>query len=341
MTTVRGSSYVRTALLAVVVPGLLLLGGCAPDLPQTTLVTNGPNARLINDLFGPIFWMATGVFVVVEGLLVYAVIRYRRRAGDDRIPAQTHGNTPLEIGWTIAPTILVIVIVAMTFNTQRELDAAGETPTMTIEVIGHQWWWEFRYPDEGIVTANELHIPVGEVVALDVSSVDVIHSFWVPKLAGKVDAVPGHVNEMWLRADQAGIYFGQCAELCGIQHALMRFRVIAQSPADYAAWVAQQKTVPGEPETELEQRGAEVFATGACIGCHVIEGTPGTGVTGPNLTHFGSRTTLGAGILKNTPGNLYKWLVDTQSVKQGNLMPNVEMTDEDARALVAYLHSLK
>ncbi|MAG36180.1 MAG: cytochrome c oxidase subunit II [Dehalococcoidia bacterium] len=341
MTIVRGNSRARITILAVAIPLLLFLSGCAPDVPQTTLVPSGLNASLINDLFGPIFWMATGVFVVVEAILLFAVFRYRRRAGDDRVPEQVHGNTTLEIGWTIAPAILVVIIVALTFNTQRRLVEANESPTMTVEVIGHQWWWEFRYPDQDIVTANELHVPLGEVVALDVSSSDVIHSFWVPKLAGKADAVPGHVNQMWLRADEAGIYFGQCAELCGIQHALMRFRVVAQPRADFDSWVVQQRTPPDAPQSEEEKRGAELFATGACIGCHTIEGTPGQGVTGPNLTHVGGRTTIAAGVLRNTAGNLYKWLREPQVVKKGALMPDLGLSDEDARALVAYLLSLK
>lgn len=341
MTSPRRNSRLRNTILAGVSLAFVLLAGCAPDVPQTTLVPKGLNAHLVNNLFGPIFWMATAVFVVVEGILIFAVFRYRQRDGDNRVPKQVHGNKRLEIAWTIAPAILVVVIVAMTFNTQRQLVEAKESPSMTVEVIGHQWWWEFRYPGKGVVTANELHVPVGEVIELDVSSVDVIHSFWVPKLAGKVDAVPGHINQMWLRADEEGIYFGQCAELCGIQHALMRLRVIAEPRADFDDWLVKQRTPAAAPETDREIRGAELFAKGACIGCHTIAGTPGKGLTGPNLTHVGSRTTIAAGVLRNTPGNVYKWLLNPQKVKKGALMPNLNLSEEDALDLAAYLKSLE
>ena len=330
----------RCGALATV-SAIFLLSACGGD--QSTLAPLGDNARLINNLFGPIFWVAVAVFVIVEGLLLYAVYRYRYRPGDTRTASQTHGNTRLEIGWTIAPAIVVTIIFGYTLNTQRQLtNPPPSDSALNVEVIGHQWWWEFRYPDlaPAVVTANELHIPVGEVIQLKITSVDVIHSFWVPRLAGKQDAVPGHVNPMWMRADEPGAFRGQCAELCGIQHALMGLRVIAQSPDEFQAWVTQQQAPAPAPAAAVA-RGAQLFAQGACVGCHTIAGTPGKGTTGPNLTHVGSRTTLASGFLENTPENLVRWLRNPQALKEGVLMPNLNLSNEDASALAAYLQSLK
>jgi cytochrome c oxidase subunit 2 len=229
-------------------------------------------------------------------------------------------------------------------------------------VKGHQWWWEFQYTDLGVTTANELHIPVNIQVNLQLESNDVIHSFWVPHLAGKTDVIPGRQNHLWLQADEPGTYQGQCAEFCGIEHALMRLQVVAESQSDFNTWVQGQRAIPslaatptpgpgaagtpgaqGTPSADasLVAQGAQLFATGACITCHTLRGTPAQATVGPDLTHFASRKTLAANTLTNTPANLAKWLHNPQAIKPGNDMPNLNLSDSDVDALVAYLESLK
>lgn len=317
---------------------VLLQAACSPNDPQNTLAAEGVVGQKQQDLFWVIFWWAVAVFVAVEGLLLFIIIWFRRKPGQAD-PPQTHGNTRLEIAWTIAPVLVLVSIGVPTIATIFDNATVPEV-SMSVRVVGHQWWWEFDYPELGVVTGNEMHIPVGEPISLVIGSADLIHSFWVPKLAGKIDAIPGRDNTMWFRADKAGTYFGQCAELCGIQHANMRLRVIAQPRAEFDAWVRAQRATPAAPSGEAA-RGAQVFATNACIGCHTIAGTPGVGKTGPNLTHFGSRTTLAAGIMPNTAENLSNWLRNPQAVKPGTLMPNLKLSDDQVSALVTYLQSLK
>ena len=332
----RPSILTLTLLLLAIMA--LVLTSCSAHDPQNTLASAGIVAKKQEDLFWLIFWWAAGVFVVVELLLLFVVLRFRRQPGQG-IPTQTHGNTRMEIAWTIAPALVLVSIGIPTISTIWDL-ATPPAVAMQVKVVGHQWWWEFQYPEIGIVTANELHIPVGETVNFALESGDVIHSFWVPKLGGKQDAVPSHSNPLWLRADSPGMYYGQCAELCGIQHAQMRFRVIAQPRSEFDDWARAQRTPPAAASGEAA-RGAQIFATNACIGCHTIEGTPGVGKTGPNLTHFGSRTTLASAILQNTPENLAKWLRNPQAVKEGALMPNLNLSEDQVSGLVAYLQSLK
>lgn len=327
--------------LVVGLPLLLLalpLAGCSST--QSILEPASTNAREITGLFYTIFYVALAIFIVVEGLLVYFVVRYQRRAGTE-LPEQIHGNTPVEIAWTLAPALVLAVVFVLTIRTMTAVNITAQpASTLNVRVIGHQWWWEYQYPDLNIVTANDLHIPVGEVVHITLESDNVIHSFWVPQLTGKTDVVPGHQNTTWLRAETAGEYHGQCAEFCGAQHAHMLFEVIAQPRADFDAWAKQQQTPPAAPSADAA-RGADVFAKGACIGCHTIQGTKGQGKVGPNLTHFGSRLTIGAGVLNNTPENLALWLKNPQAVKPENDMPNLGLSDVDIQSLVAYLESLK
>lgn len=327
--------------LVVGLPLLLLalpLAGCSST--QSILEPASTNAREITGLFYTIFYVALAIFIVVEGLLVYFVVRYQRRAGTE-LPEQIHGNTPVEIAWTLAPALVLAVVFVLTIRTMTAVNITAQPASnLNVRVIGHQWWWEYQYPDLNIVTANDLHIPVGEVVHITLESDNVIHSFWVPQLTGKTDVVPGHQNTTWLRAETAGEYHGQCAEFCGAQHAHMLFEVIAQPRADFDAWAKQQQTPPAAPSADAA-RGADVFAKGACIGCHTIQGTKGQGKVGPNLTHFGSRLTIGAGVLNNTPENLALWLKNPQAVKPENDMPNLGLSDVDIQSLVAYLESLK
>jgi cytochrome c oxidase subunit II len=316
----------------------LPLSGCSST--QSILEPATSNARQVTGLFYTIFFVALAIFVIVEGLLVYFVIRYQRRA-NTQMPEQVHGNTPVEIAWTLAPALILAVVFVLTVRTMSDVSASAQpTPTVNVTVIGHQWWWEFQYPDLGIVTANDLHVPVGEVVGITLESDNVIHSFWVPELTGKTDVVPGHQNKTWLRAEAPGDYNGQCAEFCGSQHAHMLLHVVAQSRADFDAWVKNQLSTPPLPTGDAAQ-GAAVFAKSACVGCHTIAGTKAQGKVGPNLTHFGSRLSIAAGTLPNTPLNLTMWLRNPQAIKPENDMPNLGLSNSDVQALVAYLESLK
>jgi cytochrome c oxidase subunit 2 len=319
---------------------------------------------MIYELFANwIFWPAVVVFFAVEAVLVYAAFRYRGRDGDP-LPNQVHGNTPLEITWTIIPAIILIVILFFTFRTQAALSAPPESPnTVNVRVVGHQWWWEFQYPDLGVTTANELHIPTGAPVAITLESNDVIHSFWVPLLGGKQDTIPGRQNKIWLQADNEGTYFAQCAEFCGVEHALMRFLVFADSPSAFNSWITRERSlqgfgtaavptqVPGAAPS-LVQQGATLFANGACITCHTVRGTQANGKVGPELTHFGSRTSIAANTLQKRDEavgdadgskmtNLKRWLRNPQAVKPGNIMPNLNLSEADIEAIAAYLESLK
>ena len=347
----RASSLGRKLIslsLGVALPALL--SGCA-NVPHTTVLPKTEAARMIQDLYVLIFWLAVVVFIGVQGGLLYVLWRFRARPGHE-LPEQTHGNTTLEIGWTIAPAVILVIMAVPTIQTIFALESAPPpspdgNPPLIVEVVGKQWWWEFRYPEitlangEPLVTANEMVIPTGRTVYLSITSDNVIHSFWVQQLMGKIDAMPNHDNRIWFTAEDPGQYFGQCAEYCGIQHAQMRMNVIAMTPTDYQTW-AQRSSRPGEPVTDIAKAGSEAFVTNGCAGCHTIDGNQtAVGKIGPNLSHFGSRTTLAAGILPNTPENLAAWIQDPQAIKPGNLMTNQLVRPQDVEALVAYLHSLK
>jgi cytochrome c oxidase subunit 2 len=323
---------------------LSFLSGCA-FTPQTTVMPKTEAARQIQDLYVLVFWLAVLVFIGTQGGLLYILWRFRARPGQE-LPQQTHGNTVLEVGWTIAPAIVLVIMAVPTIRTIFALEtpptvSANGGPPLEIEVVGKQWWWEYRYPESGIVTANEMVVPVGRTVVLKITSDNVIHSFWVPQLTGKIDAIPNHVNELWFTPEEAGQYFGQCAEYCGVQHAQMRMDVIAMSQTDYDAWVRQTSQPPAPLNTELVQAGSEAFSANGCAGCHSIAGTTAVGKVGPDLSHVGSRTMIAASIMPNTTDNLARWLRDPQEVKPGNAMPNLHLRPQDIDALVEYLHSLK
>lgn len=334
--------YIAASLALLALSGLLIVTGCYPSHPLSTFDPHGPVAQRQMDLFVLLFWVCLVIFVVVGGATLYALIRYRRRAGDG-IPEQVHGNTRLEIGWTIAPVILLAIIAVPTIIAQFYVSNAPED-ALEINVTAYQWWWAIEYPDSGVITANELHVPVGKAVKINLTSKDVLHSFWVPKLAGKIDAFPGKTNELWFRADDVGEYYGQCAEFCGESHAWMRFRVIADTQDDYEAWVSAQL----EPGTAV---GNEVFMNKGCIACHTISGVPGAvGLRGPDLTHFASRSAMAAGIMDRNEENLREWLSDPEEVKPGNIMareapvytnPELALSASDIDSLVAYLQSLE
>ena len=320
----------------------LAISGCGGPFPQSTLHPRSDFARGTDALFTDIFWWAAGVFVVVELMLLVAIVRFRHREGR-AAPRPTHGHTLMEIGWTLAPAVILVFVAVPTVRTI--FATAGEAPAdaLKVDVIGHQWWWEFRYPELALVTANELHVPLGRVVQLSITSVDVIHSFWAPPLGGKRDAIPGHVTRIAFRPDSVGDYSGQCAEFCGVSHANMRLRVIVDSDSGFGRWATVQLAGPAAPAPgTLAERGRAVFARSACIGCHTIQGVS-PGVIGPNLTHVGSRTTIASGLFPNDSAHLARWIADAPSLKPGSLMTRMQppLTDADIAALGAYLQSLK
>ena len=294
-----------------------------------------PPADAIGTLSLIVGVIALLIFIGVEGALVYAIWRYRASRLVAGEAAAFEGNRRLEIAWTAAPALILAVVFVLTLGTMAEINGAGVAPGMRIAAIGHQWWWEFSYG--GVTTANELHIPVDVPVDLDVTSADVIHTFWVPELGPKKDMLPGVTNRLRLLARRAGSYDGQCAEFCGIEHAWMRIRVVAQSQSDFDAWLRTQ----AQPRTAIEMKAEQIFLANICVNCHTIRGTAAAGTSGPDLTHVGARPTIGAGVLVNDVARMRAWLADPQRYKPGALMPSVPLSDADLDALAAYLVSLK
>lgn len=315
----------------------LVLTGCAGYDGFSALKPKGTSGEMSLDMIKLALFIMLGVFAVVISIYIYVLIRYRKRKGKDVMPEQVHGNNVLEVVWTVIPiillTILAIPTVKYTFDLS-EMDASEDA--MTVKVIGYQYWWEFQYPELGIKTAQELHIPVGKKVNFIIEGKDVLHSFWVPALGGKVDVVPGRTNTLVLDAKEPGVYQGKCAELCGAGHALMDFKVIAQEEDDFNKWVAQMQQ-PSTVQTEKQKQGEALFNQN-CLGCHA--GT-NQNIQGPDLTKFGTRTTI-AGILPHDEENLKKWLEDPIAVKPGSLMPKIDYLEpQEMEALVEYLMSRK
>jgi len=323
---------ILTAILWVIFAG-------STEHLQTTVVPRSDNAKKIQDLYTIVWILAGLVMVAVLTLTLAFSFVFRERPGG-KAKSHIHGNPKLEVMWTLIPVIIVTVIAIPSF--QVIVDTTGDAPDGALEIVatGHQWWFEFEYPDEGVVTANELHIPVGRSVNIELRSDDVIHSFWVPQLAGKVDMVPGHNNRLWFTPDTPGEYYGQCAEFCGTSHANMRFRVVVDTEADYAAWVANQTSDAQVAEGELAQAG-EGIATTLCAACHTIRGTGAAGVIGPDLTHVGSRGLIASGIIDNDAEGLTAWLADPPAVKPGSKMPNLNLSGDQIEQLVAYLQGLQ
>ncbi len=327
----------------------LLLAGCGNtslnDITHTPnmLDPQGPIALKESNLFWGILIIATAVFVIVISVLIYSIVRYRARP-DSPEPTQTHGNTKIEIAWTIAPSVVLVLVLIATITTMFSVQQPASPKTITINAVGHQWWWEFQYPDQHFVTADEMWMPTNTVVHINLISNNVIHSFWVPELHGKMDLIPSRINYVNIQADQAGTYRGECAEFCGTQHAHMDFLVHAVSNSQYQAWVTQQQQVAATPTDALAQAGEKYFATSGCISCHAVNGVTTldpSKLIGPNLTHFGGRQWIAGGVVANTPTNLAAWLRDPQAVKDGADMPNLHLTNDQINELVAYLESLK
>jgi cytochrome c oxidase subunit II len=286
------------------------------------------------------------IFVIVAGFAVYTLIRFGRRpANPDLEPAQVYGSTQIELAWTVVPVLIVVVLFLVTARYVWGIERRAQPPdALEITVVGNQWWWEIRYPKLGIVTANEIHVPVSDAVRptptfLTIQSVDVAHSFWVPQLAGKMDAIPNKTNRVWIEPHQVGTYVGQCAEYCGLQHTLMLLVVVVHPKDEFQAWVAAQQAPPVERGDVTA--GRQLFSSLACINCHTVRGTGGNGVFGPDLTHLMSRSTLGAGAARNTPENLRAWVKDPGAFKTGALMPAMKLDDTQLDQLVAYLVTLR
>ncbi len=316
------------------------LTGCGLSSPQTTLLPRSDFAGQSHSIFLQILWWDTAIFLVVAAVLLVAILRFRER-DPDALPPQIRGNARLELAWTIAPAIILTFIAFPTVGAIFRTQALPAPDALKVRVVGHQWWWEFQYPDLGITTATDLYLPVGQRVALELGSIDVIHSFWVPGLGGKRDTVPGRLNRILLTPAAPGEYPGQCAEFCGASHANMRHWAVVLPAQEFQGWVARQKAPPAEPaEGSPAAQGRQVFTTNACIGCHAVQGVSG-GQIGPDLTHFASRKTIAGGMLSNTPENLSRWLKDPPAVKPGSLMPNLKLADAQVAALTAYLTSLK
>jgi cytochrome c oxidase subunit 2 len=335
-------SRARCCAIVLASIGLSLLVAACSATPQQAFNSHSEYAAEGDSLFFLIIVMGVIIGVIVEAVLIWAAIRYRRRPGD-RLPPQIHGNTIVEILWTTGPVIVVGYILFVTLPVIFRTQAPAPTGSMDVRVIGHQFWWEFQYPDANVVTANELHLPTGRPANLILLSDDVIHSFWIPALGGKRDAFPGHTNYIWMTPDSTGEFPGQCYQLCGYSHGNMRERAIIQSPADFQTWLtAQQQPATAPPAADANAtEGAQLFQNRGCAGCHTIGGTAAQGKVGPNLTHFGSRHTVAGSVFDNTPQNLRTWLKDPPGVKPGSIMPNLGLNDHELDVLVAYLQSLK
>jgi cytochrome c oxidase subunit 2 len=305
----------------------------------------GTPARSIFGLSMFVLGICGAIFLIVSGLLLYVLIRFRHRPGySTREPAQIYGSNQVELSWTVIPVLIVVVLFLATarviFVTEQAKKPAS---ALDVVVVGHQFWWEYRYPKLGIVTANELHVPVSDPnhptpTYLTLTSADTDHSFWVPRLAGKMDLIPNKVNTMWIDPDKAGLYLGQCAQYCGTQHAKMLIRVYADSATDFNAWVAQQQRAA--IESSEAAAGAAIFQQNACVNCHTVSGTPAKGRFGPDLSHVASRATIASGAVPNTPKNLRAFVDDPARFKPGALMPSMHLDDHDLDAVVQYLTTL-
>jgi cytochrome c oxidase subunit II len=290
--------------------------------------------------------ITAGISVIVGGLLAYSIVRFRLRSDDDGSePPQVYGSDQIEVAWTVIPVLIVVVLCLVTARTVYDVQDAAKPPgAIDVTIVGHQWWWEIRYPTLGVVTANELHVPVSDPgdptpTFITLASADVAHSFWVPRLAGKTDLIPNRTNRMWIAPREPGLFRGQCAEYCGTQHAHMSLRVYVQSRSDFERWVATQR--PPAAADPAAVRGRRLFETTACINCHAVRGTVATGRFGPDLTHLMSRTTLVAGAAPMAREALRAWIDDPDRVKPGALMPAMKLDPQDLDQLVDYLATLK
>lgn len=340
---------VEVVRLTAIVAAANALASCAGN--QSALDAAGIQSERLDNLWWLFFLICAVVYLIVIAVLIAAFVKTKRAdaaTGPDLSPQPLREKRLSNIvkGAVAVTAILLFVLIAISFRTGRAINSLSQRPApVSIKVTGHQWWWEIEYrnddPSKDVLTANEIHIPVGQLIKLELQSNDVIHSFWLPNLHGKRDLIPNYPTTLYFEADKPGTYWGQCAEFCGYQHAKMRFRVTAESPEDFENWIAAQQQSSVQPSNELQQRGEQIFLTTVCAQCHTIQGTPAGGKVGPNLTHIASRPYIAAGSLENTRDHLAKWVADAQSVKPGIKMPMNTYSQEDLNALIEYLESLK
>lgn len=335
--------------IACALAAVVFLGGCTGN--HRALDPAGPQAERISTLWWLYFWVTLLVYATVLLVVLAAVALRRRRAQESGGPIaspparQVRRHTWIVSAAVVLTAATLLVLLFADFLTGRAIHALQERDPLSIRVTGHQWWWEVQYQDPipaNIVTAaNEVHLPVGRPVRVELRSHDVIHSFWIPNLHGKSDMIPGHPTETWLRADRAGTYWGECAEFCGHQHANMRFLVVVEPQDEFDEWLKAQRQPAPPPQTGSQRRGQQVFLETTCIMCHTIRGTPARGLVGPDLTHVGSRLRIASGTLPNLRGHLAGWITDPQRIKPGVRMPLKTFSPDDLHALVDYLESLK
>lgn len=318
--------------------------GLLASIAVPVLDPASPNAIAIYHVFVIVFLICMAILAIVVGLICTSLVRFR--AGNGKVPAQNFGSDRAEIVWTVPPVLIVLFLamVSAKLILSAQATAASEVAgpgDADIIVVGHQWWWEVRYPSSGVVTANEIHVPIGCKLLVRVDSADVIHSFWVPQLVPKMDMVPGQHNYVFLEADEPGVYDGACSEFCGDQHAWMRFIVVAESPQEYKAWLDRQEPAAQAPVGATALAGRSLFFNQTCINCHAIGGTSAIADAAPDLTHLATRRQLAAGVIANTPENLALWLRNPQDIKPGCKMPNFNFNDDQVNQLTAYLEGLK
>lgn len=328
----RPASVVR-ARRAAVAASVAVLGGCSAE--TSVLDAAGPNAERIAGVWWWLFWLAVVVYAIFLAAVLAAVTRRRSTTGEGT------GNLPVILGGVVLPALVLPVVLFVNFGALSDIGGRPPGDALDVEVTGNRWWWEVTYPDLGIVTANEIHIPAGRPIAFEVTSDDVIHSLWIPELMGKIDLIPGKVNNHSLMSAEPGIYRAVCAEYCGLQHTKMQLRVIVDEPGEFDAWAAAMRRPAASPASQDGRRGLDVFLEAGCGSCHTIEGTPANGELGPALTHLARRRTLAAGTIPNTRGHLAGWILNPQSVKQGALMPPIKLLPEELHALLGYLEGLE
>lgn len=330
----------RARLRAASLVLALGMAACGQD-PPSMLDGRGPEARSVENVWWLMFALAAAVYVVVSGFIVVAIVRGRRRREDTEPAKEPKDDTFIWFGGIVVPVVILAVLAVVTIRTTQELRKT-EPDELRIEVTAKRWWWDVRYPDAGVATATEIHIPVGRPIDIELMSDNVIHSFWVPELAGKVDTIPGQRNHLRLEATEPGEYRGACAEYCGIQHANMSYLVIAEEPADFERWLARRSAGAGvTPASEQAARGQVVFNREACAGCHAVKGTPATATIGPDLSDFGARQTIGSLTAPNDSATLARWITEPQRMKPGNLMPPTALSGDDLAAVIAYLEGLE
>ncbi|MDP8975302.1 MAG: cytochrome c oxidase subunit II [Actinomycetota bacterium] len=325
-------SPLRRRALPLLAVGLLALVACSSQSPNA-LDPKGPDAKSVASVAWLMFGLATAVYIVVAGFIIFGALRGKKES-------RISDGAFIWIGGLLVPSLILAGLAVVTVKTTDTLRKPDANP-LRIEVTGYQFWWAAEYLDEKVTTANEIRVPAGRPVEIGLHTKDVIHSFWVPELAGKVDLVPGQRNVIRFTAEKPGEYRGQCAEFCGLQHAKMAFLVLAEEPGEYERWVMRQQRPRGGPASEREAAGEQVFMRSSCAGCHTVRDTEARGTLGPDLSDFGSRRTLGAVATPNTRGNLAGWIENPQSIKPGNLMPPVQLEPDELLNLLEYLENLR